>query len=69
MAKFVGLPVLDKKRAKESYRVNVDNINYYRRWTGDDGKQEQTVIYFNDSNKKYLVIDLSIAQVMPLLEK
>lgn len=52
---FIDVPVVDKKGNKESYLLNVNNINYMRRWVGSKGML-QTVVYFN-STDKYIIID------------
>ena len=52
---FIDVPVVDKKGNKESYLLNVNNINYMRRWLGTKGML-QTVFYFN-STDKYIIID------------
>lgn len=52
---FIDVPVVDKKGNKESYLLNVNNINYMRRWIGSKGML-QTVVYFN-STDKYIIID------------
>lgn len=53
---FLDVPVLDKKGIKESYLLNVNNINYMRRWIGVKGML-QTVVYFN-STEKYIIVDM-----------
>ena len=52
---FIDVPVVDKRGNKESYLLNVNNINYMRRWVGTKGML-QTVVYFN-STDKYIIID------------
>jgi hypothetical protein len=53
---FVDVPVLNKKGEKESYLININNINYLRRWVGEKGFL-QTVVYFN-STEKYIIVDM-----------
>jgi hypothetical protein len=52
---FIDVPVVDKRGNKESYLLNINNINYMRRWIGAKGML-QTVVYFN-STDKYIVVD------------
>jgi hypothetical protein len=52
---FIEVPVLGKKGGKENYLININNINYLRRWVGDKGML-QTVVYFN-STEKYIIVD------------
>jgi len=54
---FIDLPIIQKNESIELYSVNVLNINYIRKWVGIKG-EIQSVIYFNGSDKKYLVVDL-----------
>ena len=52
---FIEVPVLGKKGGKENYLININNINYLRRWVGEKGML-QTVVYFN-STEKYIIVD------------
>lgn len=52
---FIDVPVISKKGTKESYLLNINNINYLRRWVGHKG-MIQTVVYFN-STEKYIIVD------------
>lgn len=53
---FIDVPVLGRDKEKESYLINISNINYLRRWVGDKGML-QTVVYFN-STEKYIIVDM-----------
>jgi hypothetical protein len=60
MAKFVEVPVVDKKGESSIYHMNIDNINYFRRWVGDKG-YIQTVVYFK-STEKYVVVNKPVEE-------
>ena len=53
---FLDVPVIGKKGEIESYLINVNNINYLRRWVADKG-MIQCVVYFN-STEKYIIVNM-----------
>jgi hypothetical protein len=62
---LIDLPIIQKDRPAESYVINVNNINYMRKWVGAKGEL-QTVIYFN-STEKYIVVDKPIKTVSEIV--
>lgn len=65
---LIELPIVKKDGKQEEYTVNINNINYFRKWVGNKGEL-QTVMYFNGSEAKYLVVDLPKATVKELILK
>lgn len=63
---FVELPITSKEGKVEDYTININNINYFRKWIGNKGEL-QTVMYFN-GDAKYLVVDLPKEAVTKLIE-
>jgi hypothetical protein len=59
---FIDLPIVQKNEGIEYYSINVLNINYIRKWVGIKGEL-QSVIYFNGSDKKYLIVNLPKASI------
>jgi len=59
---YIDVPVIQKVEDNEDsrteeYSINILNVNYMRKWVGIKGAI-QTVLYFQGSDKKYLVVDL-----------
>jgi len=54
---YIDVPVIQKDKETEEYSINILNVNYLRKWVGDKGVL-QTVMYFQGSDKKFLIIDL-----------
>lgn len=63
---FIDVPVVNKKGDKESYLLNINNINYLRRWVGVKGML-QTVVYFN-STEKYIIVDKERDELAKLIQ-
>lgn len=63
---FIDVPVVNKKGDKESYLLNINNINYLRRWVGTKGML-QTVVYFN-STEKYIIVDKERDELATLIQ-
>ena len=63
---FIDVPVINKKGDTESYLLNINNINYLRRWIGHKG-MIQTVVYFN-STEKYIVVDKERDELATLIQ-
>ena len=58
---FIELPIVNSKEKDAMYNINILNINYMRKWSGDKGEL-QTVVYFSNDTK-YLVVDMPIEAV------
>ena len=63
---LVELPIIKKDGKIEEYTINISNINYFRKWVGNKGEL-QTVMYFNGSEAKYLVINLPKDDIRDLI--
>jgi len=63
---LLELPIIKKDGKIEEYTINISNINYFRKWIGNKGEL-QTVMYFNGSEAKYLVINLPKDDIRDLI--
>ena len=67
LGSFITLPILSKNGEEKVYAVNVGNINYIREWKDKDNDSCSTVIYFSGNDNKYLIVNLTMDELIALI--
>lgn len=65
---YVNVPQKDREKAGSSvYRMNSENILYYREWANDDSEESNQTVFFLKSGKQ-IVSDNKTSQIDSILE-